>query len=84
MALLIRLTSGDIEVDKDVSEFAELLQAARSDGRMLELENSSGDTVVIVPEHVVYFTDKLTATATGPVTNGARALRSADAAPPRQ
>jgi hypothetical protein len=84
--VLVRLSTGEIEVDKDVAEFAELLAAARREDRPLQIENSSGESVVVMPEHVVYFTDKLAAVnGNGAArTNGVAPLRPAEPAPRRR
>ncbi len=85
--VLVRLSNGEIDVDDmDAAEFAELLEAAREADRPMKVRNALGQSVVVMPEHVVYFTDKVVdATTNGGHANraGAHRLRPAEPAPPR-
>lgn len=84
MAVTIKLSTGELDIaDLNLDEFRELFETALAEQKLLQISNNGGQSVVVNPEHVVYFTDK-TAASTDAASNGARSLRPAAPAPQRR
>lgn len=85
MAVTIKLSTGELDVDLELDEFRELLEVALTEQKLLQISNGGGESVVVNPEHVVYFTDKHAAsTAAGAASNGGVPLPAAGPVPQRQ
>lgn len=54
----VSLSAGELDVDLGLDEFRELFEVALAERKLLQISNGGGESVVVNPEHVVYFTDQ--------------------------